>query len=309
LPKTDTTLGSLPILDEHREAYVRFVECCQDGTALQDIYAEAEHGYAQRRRDTRDPQGHRKGLEEGRKQFLKIYEHTRNIVDPVDQYVGLTGKRVLDFGCGTGALAVALALKGAVVTGVDPAPSSLEACQWRARYFGVDESRFSTRLVKVAPGLPFPDESFDVITSNSVMEFIPRDRHLYLLDLLRLLRVGGCLVISTENGLYPLDYYTRCLLPLWRRKTMIEKNLPYGVTYFELLRWIRGSPRSVENLGVRNWFNSMDKRAAGLAATGRPVLARGVESANRLFKSACRLLGIPSDVFLPYTTFIFRVQR
>ncbi len=139
------------------------------------------------------------------------------------------------------------------------------------------------------------------------MEFIPEDRDRYVLDFLRLIRPGGHLVISTQNGLFPLDYYTRKWFPLFRRKAMVAANLPYGVTYFELMRWIRKSPRQVENLSARNLFNSVDKLSSRIEAAGRVRTARALRVTNRAFKACCRALGVPSDILLPYATYLFRV--
>ena len=40
-------------------------------------------------------------------------------LDWIDRCVGLTGKRVLDVGCGGGILAESMAMRGASVTGID----------------------------------------------------------------------------------------------------------------------------------------------------------------------------------------------
>jgi 2-polyprenyl-3-methyl-5-hydroxy-6-metoxy-1,4-benzoquinol methylase len=294
-------------LDETNVHFMQFMDCFMKGASLQDIYAEADVGFAIRERTpTVDEQTKRRRLEDGRRQFLRIAEHTRNLAEPIDAHIGLAGKRVLDFGCGTGALSMALALRGAHVVGVDPTPVSLAAARCRSRYFEC-EDRFEPVQVGTQPGLPFADRSFDMVTMNSVLEFIPRDRDRYILDFLRLVKPGGHLVVSTENGLFPVDYYTRKALPLFRRASMIGKNLPYGSTYFELLSWIRRSPRTVENLSTRNWFNSIDKLSARKRAAGHTVVAAALSGSNRVLKSGCRAIGIPADVFLPYATYLFRV--
>ena len=294
-------------IDESNPHYQRFVECFMEGASLQDIYSQSHHGYAvNARADSADPAVRERRMHSCRTQFLRIFEHLRNIVEPVEQHVALRGKRVLDFGCGTGALSVALALRGADVVGVDPTPISLEASLWRARYFGC-EDRFEPVVVGTDPGLPLADCAFDLVILNSVMEFIPHNRDRYVLDLLRLLKPGGHLVISTENGLFPVDYYTRRFLPLFRRKTMISKNLPYGATYFELRTWIRNSPRKVEDLSVLNRFNSIDKFAARQQDAGRAMTASLIRSINSFVKTSCRIAGVPSDVFLPYAIYVFRV--
>ena len=254
--------ASPPQIDEKNPHYLEFVECFLRGASLQDIYSDSNDGFAVKTRATgEDPAARERRLDACRVQFARTFDHSRNIVEPVARHVPLKDKRVLDFGCGTGALSIAIALEGADVTGVDPTPVSLDAAVARAKYFGC-EGHFHAVEVGPAPGRPFPDRSFDVIVLNSVLEFIPHDRELYVLDFLRLLRSGGHLVISTENGLFPIDYYTRCAFPLFRRKTMIERSQPFGTTYFELRRWVRQSPRHVEDISAMNLFNSVDKLAA-----------------------------------------------
>lgn len=294
-------------IDETNPHFMQFMDCFMKGASLQDIYSEVEGGFAVRERTpTVDEQTRRRRLADGRKQFLRIFEHTRNLAEPIDAHLGLAGKRVLDFGCGTGALSIALAMKGAHVVGVDPTPVSLAACLSRARYFQCDE-RFEAVQVGTQPGLPFEDRSFDMVILNSVLEFIPRERERYVLDFLRLIRPGGHLVVSTENGLFPIDYYTRKRVPLLRRDAMIRDNLPYGSTYFELRSWVRRSPRTVEDLSVRNWFNSLDKLAARQRAAGNALAATALGGFNALLKSCCRVAGVPADIFLPYATYLFRV--
>lgn len=294
-------------IDESNPHYIDFIECYLRGASLQDIYSSSTHGYGQIEANTIDPAVRARRERSGRGQFMRVFEHLKNIAEPVDQHIGLAGKHVLDFGCGTGSLSMAMALKGAHVVGVDPTLVSLEACACRAKYFGC-ESRFESLLIPTSPGLSFGDESFDIVILNSVMEFIPTDRAAYVLDFLRVIRPGGHLVISTENGLFPRDYYSKKLFPVFRRKAMIEQNLPYGVTYFELLKWVRQSPRETEDLSVRNWFNSVDKLAARKRAGGRKLTAGLLDGANRIVKGVCRMIGVPSDILLPYAIYIFRVE-
>jgi len=297
------------VADESHPAYEQFLACFVKGASLQDIYTESEDGFGVRsRKAVDDPAIQRKLRADCRVQFNRIFSHQRSLAEPIDKYLGLAGKKVLDVGSGTGALAVAIALKGAEVTATDPTSVSLDACNWRARYFGLDEWRVRTISIGIEPGLPFPDGSFDMVTCNSVFEFIPTRRDEYVRELVRVLRPGGHLVVSTENGLFPLDYYTRRLFPLFRRPHMRRINAPYGVTYFELKRWLRKTGRQVKDLSKSNAFNSMDHFIARKREAGGGVVVEAANLANAALKGSCRAVGLSSQIFFPYTTFMFELH-
>jgi SAM-dependent methyltransferase len=82
---------------------------------------------------------------------------------------GETGRvRVLDFGCGTGRLAVALAAAGHHVTGVDPAIASLQAAQMKP---GSDRVTWTCGSHEI-----LPSAAFDLIIMNShVAQFLLTD--------------------------------------------------------------------------------------------------------------------------------------
>ncbi|PID05770.1 MULTISPECIES: class I SAM-dependent methyltransferase [unclassified Sporosarcina] len=77
--------------------------------------------------------------------FASIYDELMNDI-PYDAYVelldlasaGVSGKKVLDIGCGTGLLSAMLAKKGAHVTGIDLSSDMLEVASHRAQSFSLD---------------------------------------------------------------------------------------------------------------------------------------------------------------------------
>jgi SAM-dependent methyltransferase len=74
-----------------------------------------------------------------------------------------TGSRVLDIGCGSGEFLVLLDQLGAVPTGIDPAPGMI----------AVARSRTSAADIRLgsAEELPWPDDSFDVVTAFNSLQF------------------------------------------------------------------------------------------------------------------------------------------
>lgn len=120
----------------------------------------------------------------------------RQIIEGTAAYVKLPeGGKVLDVGCGSGALGIAVGKRNpkAEIIGIDRwgkeyASFSKALCESNARAEGV--SRISFRQGD-ATHLDFPDETFDAVVSNYVYHNIPGDRQKYLLETLRTLKKGG----------------------------------------------------------------------------------------------------------------------
>ena len=98
--------------------------------------------------------------------------------------------RVLDAGCGSGRLTVALATAGASVTGIDTNAGQLAETKRRAAEAGVAltllEADFNAML-------PFADASFDAVTSRLAL-MAASDPVATLRELRRVLEPGGRLV-------------------------------------------------------------------------------------------------------------------
>lgn len=101
----------------------------------------------------------------------------------------VAGQRVLDVGCGDGALACTLARRGADVVGVDPDPEMVEAANRRAVALA-NHAEFAEGHVE---RLPFPDDSFDVVVAVTVLCFVG-DASAAISEMVRVLRPNGRLV-------------------------------------------------------------------------------------------------------------------
>lgn len=180
----------------------------------------------------------------------------------LDLLAPIAGVRILDVGCGDGALAAEMSRRGAEVSGLDPDPAMLALARDRAL-----RDAISLHLVKgTAQALPFPDAAFDRVLAVTVLCFVP-DPAPAIAEMARVLRPGGRLVIA-ELG--------RC--SLWAA-----------------LRRIRGW------LGNATWRAARFRTAAELAGLARgaglvPSDARGAVFYPPL-SSAARLLA-PIDARL-----------
>ena len=125
---------------------------------------------------------------------------SRQIIQGVASYVPVPdGGKILDVGCGSGALAIAVAKRNpnAEIIGIDRwgkeyASYNRQLCERNARAEKVNNTRFQQgNAVK----LDFADETFDAVTSNYVYHNIPGDRQAYLLETLRVLKKGGAFAL------------------------------------------------------------------------------------------------------------------
>jgi SAM-dependent methyltransferase len=102
------------------------------------------------------------------------------------------GEEALDVACGTGNAAIPAAEAGARVTGLDLTPELLDRARRRSRDAGVEIEWVEGD----AEGLPFADESFDVVLSTFGCMFAPR-HELAARELARVLRPGGRIGIAS----------------------------------------------------------------------------------------------------------------
>jgi demethylmenaquinone methyltransferase/2-methoxy-6-polyprenyl-1,4-benzoquinol methylase len=109
------------------------------------------------------------------------------------------GDQVLDIGCGTGALAVILATRGARVTAIDIAAPMLAQAGQRVRQAELTDRIELRELGAVELDTAFLDVSFDTVVSTLVFSELSDDEIEYTLaECRRVLRPGGQLMIADE---------------------------------------------------------------------------------------------------------------
>lgn len=166
----------------------------------------------------------------------------------------LAGKRLLDFGCGTGQTSTQLAALGAFVVGIDISPKLIELARRRAELDGVtDHVQFqNVDLLKAPP------DSFDLILCSAVLHHV--DYSVVLPILRSYLKPGGKIVIGEPIATSPLLRMIRNWLPVSRDASPDEKQFDAAeiaaiagvfdrpeLSYFNLTsRLIRFVPRAFD---------------------------------------------------------------
>ncbi len=112
----------------------------------------------------------------------------------------VSGRRILDVGCGTGALSEALRAKGAVTTSFDLSAAMVDLARKR---LGDDAD---LHVHDLAAPLPFPDAEFDDVAASLVLHYL-EDWSGPVAELRRVLKPGGRLVVSLIHPtIYPIVY-------------------------------------------------------------------------------------------------------
>ena len=136
------------------------------------------------------------------------------------------GEKVLDVGCGTGTLAIALksSVGTSEVHGIDASPEMIEVAKEKAAKAGSDID-FQVALIEA---IPFPDATFDLVTSSLMLHHLPDDlKRTGLDEIRRVLKPGGRFMAMdfAAHSHSPLGH----LLSIFghsRGESMLDKLMP-----------------------------------------------------------------------------------
>lgn len=148
----------------------------------------------------------------GANDFLRrVDQHLAHFVPKLLASVDRDIQDVFDFGCGTGASSIALAMVLPEVRchGTDINPVDVSIAHERARLYGVsDRCRFE--CVGEDQPLPAASAHFDLCMCCSVLEYVtdPKVRKFCVQEMARVVSPGGLLFMTVPNRLYPIEIHS-----------------------------------------------------------------------------------------------------
>jgi len=181
-------------------------------------------------------------------EFKPLHDINPLRLDYIDRAAGLSGKEVLDVGCGGGILSESMAVRGARVTGIDMGEMPLKVAELHTLESGVQVEYRQVPVEVLAKERP---QGFDVVTCMEMLEHVPNPSS--VIDACaRLVRPGGFVFFSTINR-NPKSY----LLAIIGAEYLL-RMLPKGTHDFarfirpsELDAWIRAAGmRSTDITGM-----------------------------------------------------------
>jgi ubiquinone/menaquinone biosynthesis C-methylase UbiE len=215
------------------------------------------------------------------------------------------GWRVLDVATGSGNAAIAAARLGCEAVGVDYVPALLEHGRVRAEIEGLGVEL----LAGDAEALPFPDASFEAVTSVFGCMFAP-DHAQAAAELLRVCRPGGTIALAnwTPDGFIGELFRTMAahvpqppgLQPpmLWGTEEHLRELFGEAIAWLEVAeRTFTFRFRSAEEFVgfFRTWYGPTLKAFAALEGAARDALERDlVELARRSDRLSGDAIAIPA---------------
>ncbi len=212
-------------------------------------------------------------IERGRPSYSWRYGQDRRL-EMVRQFVDLEGARVLDVGCGIGTYVRRFRQYSEDVHGVE-----IEAER-------VAEASVQLPNIVLAVGedLPYPDDHFDLVFSNEVIEHVANDQATAV-EMVRVTKPGGFIVAFAPNRLYPFEThgayfgkrYVFGNIPLinWLPDPLRDRFAPHVRAYTRkgIERLFVGQPvRLVHHRGIYPGFDNISARHARLGAFLRRAL-------------------------------------
>jgi 2-polyprenyl-6-hydroxyphenyl methylase/3-demethylubiquinone-9 3-methyltransferase len=191
-------------------------------------------------------------------EFKPLHDINPLRLDWIDAAIGLSGKRVLDVGCGGGLLSEGMAVRGAEVTGIDLSDKPLGVARLHLLESGqkVDYRKISAeQMAAEMPG------AYDAVTCLEMLEHVP-DPASIVASCARLVKPGGQVFFSTINR-NPKAY----LFAVIGAEYLLQM-LPRGTHDFarfikpsELTRWCKQSDLEPDELTGMT-YNPLTRRYA-----------------------------------------------
>lgn len=88
-------------------------------------------------------------------------------------YEGVKGRRVLEYGCGTGGHSIQIAQRGGIVTAIDISDVGVAMAADKARELGLTTASYR---VMDAENLEFPDGAFDIVIGEGILHHLNLER-------------------------------------------------------------------------------------------------------------------------------------
>jgi 2-polyprenyl-6-hydroxyphenyl methylase/3-demethylubiquinone-9 3-methyltransferase len=188
-------------------------------------------------------------------EFKPLHEINPLRLGYVDRIAGLSGKTVLDVGCGGGILTESMAGLGAKVTGIDLADKSLQVAKLHLLESGKKVEYRKIAVEELAASQP---ASFDVVTCMEMLEHVP-DPAGVVTACAQLVKPGGHVFFSTLNR-NPKSYLFAII-----GAEYVLNMLPRGTHDFakfikpsELAQWCRDAGLNVADITGMS-YNPLDK--------------------------------------------------
>ncbi|MFI7119141.1 class I SAM-dependent methyltransferase [Amycolatopsis sp. NPDC049868] len=154
----------------------------------------------------------------------------------------VTGRRILDAGCGAGPSFEALRDRGAIVTGFDSSAKMLELARKRLG------EEAALRLADIGEPLPFPDGAFDDVIAALVLHYL-EDWTAPLAEIRRVLKPGGRLIMAVNHPI-------------------IFKLVHPEADYFKTVKWSDEYTFSGEKAVLTYWHRPLHAMTDAFTAAG-----------------------------------------
>jgi len=171
-------------------------------------------------------------------EFKPLHDINPLRLDYIDAAAHLSGKEVLDVGCGGGILSESMVHRGAKVVGIDMGEMPLRVAELHTLESGVDVSYRRVAVEALATERP---ESFDIVTCMEMIEHVP-DPSSVVRACARLIRPDGFVFFSTLNR--NLKSYILAVIGAEYILGMLPKGTHDYARFIrpsELDRWVRAA--------------------------------------------------------------------